>query len=800
MLYNYVKIALRNLLKNKFFSSISILGLAAGMSICLLIIVFLKQQMSYDGFHKKSDRIYHIYSEYKAPVNVEEQTYATSPYKLGSVLKDNIPGIEDYVTIRYFNGKARKGENSLDVKGYYTNPSILSMLDFELLQGNATTALDQPFTAVITEKTANKLFGNTNVVGNSITIPEQGEFLVTGVIKDIDDPTMFKFELLTSIKTVDGDKEYQERLNNWHRNVRSSFNFVLLKDGVDYKSIEAKLPSIIENHFPKTNDSWLEVLKMQNVTGITTGPVMGNPLSFYLPMPAIYILGGLSVIILFAACFNYVGLSIARALKRGKEVGIRKVIGAVKLQILYQFIVEAVITSTVSLFLASIFMKLLVNGFNNLTPVQFSNSQLNFNFTDIWLYVIFFGFSLFVGLLSGIYPAFYLSRFLPVKVLRGASRMESKGFSMRKVLIVSQFALSLIFIVSTFLLFQQSKHISKVDYGFNPNNIINVELGKVDYESFRNELLKNKDILEVSSLSYPVGKTTRGELWMKSEFMEEQEKGYTVWVDENYLDNLEIPIIAGRNFTKYVEGQVEDKVILNEVAVKSLKLGNPVDAIGKLITIEDSINVQVIGVVKDHIFFSALADIDPLVMRNTNRERNVANVKFLPVNYEQVKTYIKDTWKKFDKENIAEFGLYTNQLEEALELRLLKDFVGIIGLSASLAVLLACLGLLGITSFITETRLKEVGIRKTLGASTNGMIFLLSQSFIKLIIVAIVIATPLAYVINNMWLEQIGNRISIEPLLLIESILALLVIALINIASQTFKAANVNPIDILKQE
>lgn len=488
MFKSYIRIAIRNLLKNKFFSIISILGLSAGMSICLLVIVFLKQQMSYDGFHKNSDRIFHIYSEYKAPINSSTQTYATSPYSLGKTLKENVPGIEDYTTIRYFNGKAIKGDNSLDIKGYYTNSSFLKMLDFNLIQGDKNTALEKPNTAVITEKTANRLFGNLNVLGNTITVTELGEFQITGVIKDINQPSMFKFELLTSIKTMDTNTKLQERLRVWDKTVRSSFNFVLIKDGVSYETIEAQFPNLINNYFPGNNESYLEYMKMQQLTSMTTGPVMGNPLSFYLPMPAIYILGGLSVIILFAACFNYVGLSIARSLKRAKEIGVRKVIGAQKVQIIYQFVLEAIITSTISLFLASFFMNFLSNGFNNLTPVQFSNSQIEFGFTDIWLYVIFFGFSLFVGLLSGLYPAFYLSRFLPIKVLRGSNGVESKGFSMRKILIVTQFALSLIFIVSTLLLYKQSIHLSKTDYGFNHENIINVKIDKINYDSFRNEI------------------------------------------------------------------------------------------------------------------------------------------------------------------------------------------------------------------------------------------------------------------------------------------------------------------------
>ncbi len=530
------------------------------------------------------------------------------------------------------------------------------------------------------------------------------------------------------------------------------------------------------------------------------GPIMDNQMNFVIPAIVLYVLAGLAGIILLAACFNYVSLSVARALQRAKEVGVRKVVGANRSQILYQFLVEAVCVSLLSLLVAGIFLTLQVNGFNNLAPIQFTESQIALNFGDLWLYLIFFAFSIMVGLLSGLYPALYLSSFLPTIVLKGIARVKGKGFTLRKTLVVTQFSISLLFIISTILIYQQSEFVNKAHYGFNEKNIINVQLGNIPYETLRNELMRYPGIENISAVSIRTGTGGRNDLWIESETMDGHEKGYSVWIDENFLDNMEIPLLAGRNFLNDFSGGEESVVLVNEAAVQRLHLETPSESVGKFITIQDAIQVQIIGVVQNYRFFSALADIDPLVLRINPGNLRVANIRFHPEDFDGVVAHLETTFKSFNRDEPLKYGLYKDQLADAFELKLMRDFFYIIGLAAAFAILIACLGLLGMTAYMTETRLKEIGVRKVLGASTAGIVGFLSKSFVKLILISIVVAGPLAWYVNKLWLQNLGNRIEISPVVFILGILSLLIIALLTIGSQTVRAARTNPIEILKYE
>ena len=612
---------------------------------------------------------------------------------------------------------------------------------------------------------------------------------------------MIDFEVLLSYDVLNPGMLHEDQKANWNYNIRDFYTFILLKDNVSLSNFTNNFKNIITKHYPEGNENKLTALKIQNIRDIATGPFLDNQIKFFIPAFVIYILGALSLVILFAAVFNYVGLSVARALKRSREVGVRKVIGAVRSQILTQFLIEAIIVSLISLSFAVIIMTWLVDGFNNLTPIIFTKSQVYPQMSDISLYAAFIFFALLVGVLSGLYPALYLSRFLPVVVLKGITKIGKKGFTLRKTLITTQFGFSLLFIMSTILLYKQSEHAAKTNYGFNENNIINVQLGSVSYTEFRTELMRQRGITNVSSVSILTGEGGRNDTWIQSGKIDEHEKGYSLWIDENFIPNMQIQILAGRNFLNTSNIETETECLLNESAVKRLELGTPDEAVGQIIKLEDEINVQVVGVVKDFIYFSALSKIDPLVLRvRGGFPGGHANIKFVPGAYDQTIAAIINTWKQFSPDTLPDYKLYKYFLADAIELKLMKDFLHIIGLASAFAILISCLGLIGMTSFITETRLREIGIRKVLGASTKSMVYLLSFGFIKLIIAAVIITNPLAWFINNLWLEEIGNRIDVNSLDFLISIFFLLLIALVTIGSQTIKAARTNPVEIIKYE
>ncbi len=799
MLASYFKIAFRNLLRNKGFSLISILGMAASMSVCLVIIVFVKHQWSYDSFHGKAERIFHIYSDYKAPVNSTSHLYATSPHGLGEIMSQEIPEVINYLTLRHYNGSVLQGTESVDIRGLYASDAFFDLLDFKLLSGDPKTALSEPNSLVITKSAAAKLFGNQDVMGQVVAIAGQGEFKVTGVVADATQPSLIDFEVLASMATLQSDSRMRERLNFWDRTVRSSYTLVLLRKA-EAASLLAQLPKIIDQHFPGDEASHLAGLHLQKLTDMAAGPFMDNQLKMVLPGVALLILAALAGVILLAACFNYVSLSVARALRRAREVGVRKVVGAGRSQIVGQFLVEAICMSGLALIVAVGLLGWLVDGFNSLTPVQFTGSQVSPEWTDSGLYAIFLFFSLCVGLLSGLYPALYLSRFMPALVLKGISKIGSKGFTLRRMLIVGQFALSLIFIISTLLLYQQSQHLSQTDYGFNPTNVLNVELAEVPYETLRQKLLSHPGVVNVSAQSVETGSGSRSDTWLQSQHLPEHEKGYSVWIDENLLPNLEIPIIAGRNFSREYGAEAQQSVLLNEAAVRRLKLGKPLDAVGQFITVDDELQMQVIGVVKDYRYFSALDDIDPLVLRMNSEELEVANIRFHPEGYSAVIAHLNTTWQALASGKPPQYHLYQDHLAEAMELKLMRDFLHIVGLAAGFAILIACLGLLGMTAYMMETQLKEIGVRKVLGATTSDMVAMLSKSFLTLTLLAAGLTAPLAWFINNLWLQHLGNRVEMSPRLFLVSILLVLLIAAITIGSQTLRAARIKPTAILKYE
>jgi len=706
MVRNYLKIALRNLLKNKSFSILSILGLSTGMSVCLLIITFVKQQKSYDNFHTDADSIYHIYSDYKAPVNDSSHLYGTSPSGLGLALKNGVPIVKDFVSLRHFGAQVVTGDQKLKVSGLYASESFFEMLGFKLLTGSAESVLSEPYSIVLTEETANKLFGEADPTGASLALADGRDMVVTGVVRPSTKPTIFDFEVLVSFATLRADASTREQLVQWDQTVRNSYTFVRLQKGATGANLETQLPKIIEQHFPGDDASRLIALHTQKLIDVAMGPMMDNQLKFMLPPVVLYILAGLAGLILLSACFNTVSLALVRALRRAREVGIRKVVGARRTQIVTQFLVEAGCVAVLALLVACLLLGWFVDGFNQLTPIQFTKGQISPDFGDASLYLIFIGFSLFVGVLSGLYPALYLSSFLPTAVLKGIATVKRRGFTLRKTLMVSQFVVSLLFIISTLFLYEQSKFLSETDYGFNARDIINVRLEGVPYQAFRGELLSKPGVVDVSAISILTGAGGRNDVWLQSDSMTVHDKGYSVWVDENTIPNLEISLIAGHNFSSEFATGPERAVLLNETAVKRLRLGTPMNAVGQFVKVDDTRDMEVIGVVKDYRFFSALAGIDPLVLRYDPQELRVANIRFQANDFDKVVAHLKSVWGKFRPETVLEYKLYTDYLDEAMELKLMRDFLHIIALVAGFAILIACLGLLGMTAYMTETRLK----------------------------------------------------------------------------------------------
>lgn len=801
MLKNYIKIAIRTLKKHKVFSAINILGLAISMSVCLLILLFIVDQKSYDRFHEHSDRIYRVYSDYKAAINGSSQLYGAAPINMASLLREGYTGVETAVQIRQFGGAVEREGNEVQLSGLYADASFFEVFSFTLLLGDESTALTNPFTLVLTEEAAVRIFGAEDALGQTVMIGDDG-YTVTGMLDESPGSSHLQFEALISFATLETAPQHEGLFTTWHSANRSSYTFLLIQDGIDPETIEAGFANLIQQHYPGDDEAWLEGLHLQALTDINLGMIMGNQLAFALPGVVAYFLLVLAMVIMLAACFNYMSLSVARSLTRAREVGMRKVVGAARGQIIRQFLSEAVVVALLSLGMAIVFLFWLLPSFNQLWFINFSETQISINpLQDYRVYLLFFGFSVLVGLMAGLYPALYLSRFSPVRVLKGVLRSRGRsGLKLRKVFVVMQFALSLFFFITVLLIYQQFRFMSSADFGFEPEGIVNVQLNDVRYEVLRQQMENHPDVIQVSAASLMPMEGSRSDIWMKTEGMEHSEKGYRTSIDYNFLDNMGLTLLAGRNFSPDFASDSASTVILNRKAIQRLNLGEPQQALGQTLTLFDDWSVEVIGVVEDFHTNSMIMDIDPLVLTYEPTRFRVANIRVNEGSLPIVVEHLQEAWTLIGSAHQLDYERYTVQIEKEPGMMLYQDMMHIVGLITGFAVLIACLGLLGMATYAAETRVKEVGVRKVLGANVSGIILLLSKDFLKLIGVAVVLAVPLTWGVNNLWMQQFAFRVELGPSVFILGLCVLLVLALGTIGSQAMRAALTNPVDTLRYD
>jgi len=800
MIKNYIKTALRVLFKNRVFSLINIVGLAVSMSICLLIMLFIIDQKSYDDFHADADRLYRVYSDYKAPINSASQLYATTPITLGRILQDEYAGVENAVSIRRFGGMGVNGEIQASISGIYVNPAYLQVFGFELEQGNPETALTDPYSLILSREVAARYFGERLPVGQTLTIDEVA-YTITGIIGDSPGPSNYAYDVLGSFSTLETES-FQNLFADWQSTVRNTHTVILLDEKTSAREMQAQMATVIDQHYPGNEEAWLAGLYVEHIGDINLGKVMDNQLSVPLPAFIAYFLMVLGGVIMLAACFNYISLSIARSLTRAKEVGLRKVTGARRSHIVFQFLSESILVSLGALALAFTFLTWILPRFNSLWFIGFSETQIRLNvFQDINTYLVILAFSVAIGILAGLYPALYLSRFLPAKVLKGVlSKAGKTGLVLRKSLVVIQVAFSLIFIVSALVIYNQFQYMINADYGFEPTDIVNVELQDVDYDVFRENMSSYPGVAEVSAISNLPMTASRRDIWMRTEGMEQPEKGYRLSIDYNFIDNLGLSLVAGRGFSPEFAADEENSVVINETAVRQLNLGTSREAIGKNLTLFDDWHVQIVGVVKDFHTNEMVMGMDAIVLDYAPDQFEYANVRVQSGKLDTVLPQIEAAWTASGSIHSVEYQPYTVQIHQSPSMLIFEDFLGIVGFVSGIAVAIALLGLLGIAIFTVERRTKEVGIRKVLGAQSSRIILLLSRDFLMLIGIALIVALPLTWVVNNLWLQQFDFRVPLSAAEFIIGPMILLSLVVLTIGSQTLRAALKDPVDTLRYE
>ncbi len=799
MLKNYLTIAWRNLTKHKLYSAINIVGLAIGMTACIIIMLFVYYERSFDSMHAKN--IYRLNEVQKFPGMVSSQKVALSMFPMGQTIKAEFPEVLDFTRIRWNNKyQITAGEKRIYLPQMFAvDTSFLSIFDFPLVEGNRQTCLQQPNSAVLTESTARKLFGNENPMGKTIThyASDTMSFTVTGIIQDAPSNSQLQFDAITSFKTF-----FQPwMLNNWGGNWLNTY-FVLAPH-TNVAAMEKKFPDYLKRHM-KDGEGWkyyeLFLLPFQAVhaNAADIGLDYLNYQKFDKNYTNIFLI--IAIIVLAIACINFMNLSTARSSERAKEVGIRKSIGAQRFQLGFQFLGETVMLSLIALLLSLIFVFLALPFIENLSdrnlkPLLWQHPGL--------MAGIFAG-SVLVGIISGLYPAVYLSSFQPSKVLKGGLGSGNKNSGFRNILVVGQFVSAIFLIIATIFVFRQFNYMQHQDPGFIRDQVLTISLDRVTtqkYELLKQELLSSPYVSGVTASQDQLGShldqtgvTFRGDGPARDLAVTQ------LIVDPDYLKLYGIKLTEGRDFSN--EKQANGKeIIVNEGLARELLKDHPKaplsSLLGKILGF-DSLEI-IVGIAKNFNFNSLHYKIENMFMYSQKDWGfSTLSVKLKGQKQAEALASIQSTWKSLYPDHPLEYQFLDDHFKEVYKTD--AQITQMVGVLAFLAIFISCLGLFGLASYSAERRIKEIGVRKVLGASMSSIVALLSRHFIKLVIIANVIAWPLAWFTVNRWMQDYAYRLPMSWWVFVVAGLAALVIALVTVSLLAMKAAAANPVDSLRSE
>lgn len=796
IIQNYFKTSFRNLAKNKLFSVINIIGLAISMSVGLLLITFVTELKNFDTFHANYDRIYRVNNTYHAP-GEEPDYYASTSILAGRKIETTLSGVEDLVIInRAFQRDLVVGEKTLAIKGLWASDGFFRVFSFDLLSGNAESALNAPYTLVLTETSALKLFGRISVIGEVVSIEDEN-YTITGVMKDPPTNSHIQFEMLGSLITQENKMQAAQNSQwlNWSF-MWSNYVYLLLPEGANVESVQEGLTQIALKENTQLGKTKIN-LSLQPLSEVVISKPLSNQLGFNFGTLFIWILSGLAFVVILSACFNYTNLSIARALRRSKEVGIRKVVGASRSQVFLQFVTESILIALLSLLFSYLVFLLIRPGFLTIEPKFLSRIFLRPTAGDFFYFTLL---AMMIGLLAGFFPALFFSRIDPVKVIKDVSKLRLfKHINVRKGLITFQYILSICFIVAVSIGYKQYKYSLNFDLGFDTENILNIDLQGNAPDILKQELDQLPDVTDISAsmMVLSVGDTYSSTI--KYEDPLDSTHIFHNSIDENYLSLHDHELIAGENFRALsTEEKEESEVIVNEKTLERFKLGTPADAIGKELTISGK-RMQIIGVVKDFHHSTLYNEIRYFAFRNDPSVHRVLNLKIASADIGVTMNRLQAVWKKIDPVHPFKARFYDEDIQEAYSET--TGMIKIIGFLALLAISIASFGLLGMVVFTTETRVKEISIRKVLGATERGLFFMLSRGFISLLIIASLIAIPITYYLfDQLVFAEIVYRAPVGPLELLLSAGIVIVIALLAISSQTIRVARANPAETLGVE
>jgi putative ABC transport system permease protein len=800
MYRNYLKIAIRNLLKNKLFSFINISGVAIGLACFLLLALYVKDELSYDRFHTNADRIYRLSRTFLSKDGTASIRLGHAAPPFGPLIKQDFPEVEQVVRLLETGASVKYGEKVFNEEAIFAaEANLFKVFSFNVTSGNPDKALENPFSIMFSRPMAEKYFGKENPVGKTVRLDNQLDYTVTGVYEPLPAQSHFHPDFLASFSTLNDPRLYgaEGLRTNWGNNSFSTF--LLLPENYDPQKLVKSFPAFQNRHI-ETNASSYSVLDLMKLTDIHLHSHLDSEIEANGDIQYVYLFSAIAVFILLIACINYMNLATAKSATRAKEVGMRKVIGAVRFQLINQFLSESILLVLVSVSIAVLIVVLCLPALNSFTQktLQF-NSLLDPGFIAILISI-----TLFTGVIAGSYPAFFMTSFQPISVLKGKIASALKNGKLRQSLVVAQFAIAVVLIISTAVVYSQMKYIRDYDLGYSKDQVILLSMpddSATNIESIKQRFKENSTIKEVGRSSrIPSGRlldswqayVVKGDTMATSDIIVK-----SLAIDEDFIPAYQISMAAGRNFSKDHPTDKTSGFILNQTAARLLGWSNPVDAIGSRFGYGE-IRGQIIGVTKDYHFESLHQKVVPMVMFNQSGRLGRVSIQVSGSNFKQAIGHIEAVWKSqfpdkpFEYEFLDQrFGkLYAREQSQQL----------LFGIFAGIAIFISCLGLLGLSMFMAELRTKEIGVRKVLGASVSSIVTLLSQDFLKLVVIAILIASPVAWYGMHSWLQDFAYHTEINWWVFALAGILSIAIALFTVSFQSVKAALMNPVKSLKSD
>ncbi|HTI59877.1 ABC transporter permease [Mucilaginibacter sp.] len=791
MIRNYLKIAWRNILSNKIYSALNILGLAAGMAVALIIALWVEYQYSFDKALPNYEQLYQVRRNFNS--NGETLTFSTTSLKLADALRNSIPEIE-YVAESDWMGShgLMVGNKKFYMDGAQIGGDFLKMFQYPLVDGNANTALHDAYSIVLTQSTAKALFGDENPVDKTVRVDNQHDLKVTGVLKDLPPNSSFQFKYLIPFSYLEQTQDWVKRSRAGSFDNNGFQQFIKLKPGTSYAQVAAKIRDIEKNGEPRNTNAKnssviIQPLKDWHLYNEYKNGVANSGFIDY-----VRIFSLIGVLVLLIAGINFVNLSTARSEKRAKEVGVRKAIGSQRKDLIFQFLTESTLITVISFFFCLLFVQLALPAFNLL-----ASTSISVPFGNVVFWLAMTGCVLITGLLAGAKPALYLSSFNPVKVLKGTISGGKSNSLSRRVLVIVQFSCSIALIISTVIIYNQIQYAKDRPTGYNTNNLMatdmNDDLGR-NYVALKNELLRSGLVQSVTTASTPAtAVNSHGDItyWPGKNPGETVEMGY-VGISDDYFKTLGMQMKEGRNFFPNSKADT-NSVIINEAAVKRLRLKDPLN---QALTF-DKLPIKIIGVVKDALMISPFAAADPTVFY-VGGSGNLIYRLAPNQNTHDAVTKLTAIFNKYNPAFPYTYRFVDDDYNQKFNLEVLIGKLA--GIFAALAIFISCLGLFGLAAYVAEQRTKEIGIRKVLGATVGQVWVLLSKDFVMLVVISCVVASPIAYYFLQNWLMKYEYHIKISSGVFIVSAMGAIVITLATISFQAIKAALVNPVKSLKSE